>query len=268
MKLGKIIRNSWDLLILIICGGVAIVLDQLNLIPDSYISALILLVICAFAIHEILEKEKRKEEHEELLKVQNECLQEVKKLIVKGIEARVFNNRPEFYNFIIQRFKDLSCTLDITNFTPQPASTTGIPERSQYFQAVTDLIRNNNQIEVRRIVSITTKEKFNWVENKEIQGLKDCNNFHLGYYEFPKKHIPSYTIILLDKKEIFLGIYWEPAHRGHRDQNIWIKNDEICKAFGDYFDVLWDNSIKLKEGVFIFTDELYKLRREFEDNKI
>jgi hypothetical protein len=267
MKLEAVLKGNWDLVVLVVCGAVTLVLHQLEVIPDSYVPKLVLLGLCVFVLHEIIERAKSKEEHEILERIQNESIESIREILTKGVEAKVLDDRPEFYKVMIERVKEVKNTLDITNFTPQPPTTTGIPERLEYFDTVASVVKNRKNVEMRRIVSITTKDKCKWVEKEQLRGFEGQSNFHLGYYDFAPKHMPLYTIVLLDKNEIFLGVYWEPIHLGHRDKNIWIKSKELCEAFADYYEVLWNNAIKLKEGPFMNWEEFERIRRGFEGER-
>ena len=184
-----------------------------------------------------------------------DILREVKDTVNNKIDINIIENEKECYKYIQKRTQEVKKSIDIVNFLPLSPEKSPTEERKEYFQFMSNFMKSNNHIKFRRVVSITTHDKCLWIK-RDIELLKNIINYHVGCYKYPKTYIPSYILMIFDEEYVFMGIYNEPINPDHTDKNLWISSKPFAIAVTDYYNVLWDNSIKLKQGPKINDEEL------------
>lgn len=235
--------------ILLLVSAFSIVLVVSHILGLEYISTDRLIMITAvilalFVIYAVVKLSKLERNHK------------------REVDFITFENIDAYYYFMIERLKHVKESIDIVNFIDPPTKETTIESRKKWFEAVGDFIKNNPKIEVRRVISIESTDKLNWVKNNQLEEFKNCLGFYVNCCALPAKHIPLLTMVIMDETEVFLGLSVAPEKSTPApiERNLWIGNKDICDTFNNYYTALWNETIEIKRGKHIYVDRLLELK--------
>jgi hypothetical protein len=150
----------------------------------------------------------------------------------------------EFYKRAEEEAKKAEKSIDVTNFYPISPTAIQTEAVSGYYKTIAKIIQENSNLTFRRIASINSLEKLAWVKHT-ISSLSE-ENFHIKYASsLCDDDFPIINILIFDRTKVIIGMYSEvPA----LEKGIFIENPTAAVVFSDYFNTIWDKSIKLKMG--------------------
>jgi len=167
------------------------------------------------------------------------------------IEGEVLNAQ-EFYKKLRKSVSKAKSSIDLMQMSDsKPDEMSGVEEIQDYYEKITRIIKRNDSITIRRIVSIASETKFDWV-CETIKRFKDKKNFSLRYmrHNFNKNKTPyPLNVQIIDGKEVFIinpkQGYMEPT--GKSNLNIRIKSPTIGRVLSEYYDNYFYNCEKIYE---------------------
>jgi hypothetical protein len=150
-------------------------------------------------------------------------------------------------------------TVDVTYFTPD------IPDLSQsgirqYWDQVPTLIKDNPKITFRRIATVESSEKFEWLL-KDMTKFKDTDGFNLRIIDTNIGTLLLNVIVVNDEEIFIFG-----PHRPESDRvqkYVYVKNSEIGSAIAAYFGHIWSSALVIKQGQRIHQDQILRIRKNF-----
>jgi len=144
--------------------------------------------------------------------------------------------------------------VDVTYFTPEPPPSEGQLARNEeeYWRKSQEYLNNSLRFELRRIVTVESKAKLEWVKDT-VEKMRKYPRYNLAVLttEQPFNYI---NLIVVDNRYTMIF----PPHRepAHRSRYVFIDDKTIAKDFGnDVFDRLWDKAKEfapLKIGANIY----------------
>jgi hypothetical protein len=227
----------WESLPDVIAGTVIVVLtilttvlSALNKIPSNLIPYLILMILTTLTVYMMSQ------------------ISQIRIKMNKEHDIEIYSGEKgaeEYYGDLTNVISKASVVYAI-NFILKPPHD-DIAPRKRYYSELAKRIQAG--LNVKRIVSITNREKYEWVKHEQVEKFKKYPNFNLRCYVLPDKieHIPILTIVLVDSRESFIGLY-----SGSGDiaspVNIRIKCAKTCDALEKYFSTLWRNAKSFDES--------------------
>lgn len=207
----------------------SIVAAAFNKLPPEQIPSLTFILIVSFGGYII----------SQIVGIRNE--------LKKDYEIKVYKKDSKAENYYIDLTSKVIKAKNIyaINFIPNPPTE---KYRKEYYKVLEKRIKEGT-LNVARIVSITTPEKFEWVKKEQVEKFKEYpNNFKIKCYKWPKEltNIPFLTIVLVDDEEAFIGLYTGAADT-MLPVNIWIKCEEVCMILKEYFSILWNKAEEFDE---------------------
>lgn len=194
---------------------------------------------------------------------------------INNASIEVFSNQNWFYDKLRQSRLDARESVFLTQLDPWPPSgyeQSG--ERQEYFKSDLEYAKNHPRVDIRRIVSIPSKEKLAWIKDW-VEQMKDIPNFHLAYINlenieksspFPK----MLSLQIIDKEEVFLlNPQYSYMPRTYA-KCIYMKNKEVGEVFTEYYLEIWkklamceDLNIggMLKSGIVIMDENIAAIER-------
>jgi len=206
-------------------------------------------------------------------------LNDIKKLLSEKddhiIEGETLDAQ-EFYRKLRQSVSKAKKSIDLMSMRDsKPDEMSGVVELKDYFENIEKIIKRNNSIQIRRIVSIGSETKFDWV-CETIKKFKEKNNFSMRYMKLPSNISDISTtpyplnVQIIDGKEIFI-INPKQGYMvitGKSKLNIRIKSDKIGEVLTEYYDACYDNKCEvIFEGKKIYTNRLKEIMKDLGINK-
>jgi len=157
--------------------------------------------------------------------------------------SKVLNGREAFFKTLNDLFSEES-KLDVTYFDPKVPERLDGKQRVAYWKTLADnLTKEGCSFCVRRIVTIDSLRKFEWVKST-ISDCRSSNRYHLGYIDAPLD-FPFLNIAILDCR--FVIIFGH--HSMDRDSRyVFIDDPKIAEIVSALYDEMWEKSQKIKHG--------------------
>ncbi|MDJ1182423.1 hypothetical protein PMH09_04380 [Roseofilum sp. BLCC_M143] len=185
----------------------------------------------------------------------------------------------EFYSELLEAAKSAKKQLCFSSFMFYDVRLSGVPAMKKYFEAQKDFMNNNN-LDIRRVVTIESISKLKWVLEKIIEPNKNIDDFTLRHVPFGLYHRnqkPSkdnFPILLnvqiIDKKKVFIVNPSRGAHYNSDDKSVYIKtinSEAIGTVFKEYYDSLWGKCDTLLEKKEIKVKILQNILDHFESEE-
>jgi hypothetical protein len=175
--------------------------------------------------------------------------------------VKVLNNKEEFYACLqakTMESKNRVWLMHLDTYAPTSKQYND-NVRKNYFQFSEDFARTHKNVKIKRIMSLSNKEKLDWV-TKLIERTKNVNNLYLAYIKidgledsFPKTMVSCQ--IIDDDKLFLLNPALNIVPGGDFNPCLYIENKEIVKIYAKYYEDLWhdakfnhNSSCFLKDG--------------------
>lgn len=223
-----------------------------------------------------------------VISLSNEIKNQIKEIepIVKNLsnEIRNFNNasvevlsqHEDFYYKLTKCRLGATREVLLTQLDPNPPeSYEDESKRKSYFESDIEYAKLHPTVTIKRILSIETKEKMEWVRGL-IDATKDLPNLFLAFVNienitkerpFPK----MLSLQIIDKNEVFvLNPQYSYMPKSYQSC-FYLKNKDVAEIFVDYHTAIWrelerdsENSefkhgCILKEGKAIYNERLDKI---------
>ncbi len=261
--------------IAVISGGASIAhifgaLKPWEEVVKDYAPFITLILISIVIIDLVLEQAAKLEQMEEA--IHDEANNTIKSL--NGVRTHLLNDREDFYKYIAKKVAQASRTIcDISlGGTVQPALNSSEKDAfKNYRTAIADAC-NSQHIVYREVLSFP-KNQFKTGENrfKRVKELidQDLDGYQAGYYNTPhkdeddkndkNKYAPPFLqFMIIDNKELIFGHY-KPLGK---ESFLVIEHPDIVNLFSDYYEALWNDSIKIKLPDYTNKDELEKIKEQ------
>jgi hypothetical protein len=163
--------------------------------------------------------------------------------------------------------------IDLMAMQFEPPDTSCPKEVQNYFISIEELIKRNTRIQIRRLVSIQTEAKFNWVYNM-IRTCEKCSQFSVRYVnvdilydDVPEEESEALpypaNIQIIDREHVFfinpkMG-YFMPTDV-EDSYNIYINSKEIGELYSSYYDRFFKASKPILQQQKIIQETMIKIR--------
>lgn len=241
--------ENWELFLFLIVSAVSIILNLFDLLTEKTTIQILLVMVVAFSLYQISENRK---------------ISQSIRAIGSETEAKARRvDQREFYVFLKKAVLTAENSVDLTHIQPSPPEKAGIKEKDEYFEAIKKVIKKR-QIRVRRIVSIPTMDKLNWIKSllKEFENYPnfDIHCVDVGSLKFP---VPLLSVQIVDSDQVFLidlakGYHFDSSWSREKN-DLWIVSKEIAKSYREYYEEYWQSTEKIKEGDRTYWDNVAKI---------
>jgi hypothetical protein len=162
--------------------------------------------------------------------------------------TRLLRGSEEFFGTLNKLIAEDS-KLDVTYFSAFPPTELVGIEVAKYWKALARNLKRCDHFRVRRIVTIESEIKLQWVR----QTLGDSGtalNYHLAVLT-TEQSFPLLNVVIVDGR---YSAIFEPHAQSTDSTYIFIDDRETARALQRYFDDLWRVAVKLKVGKQIYLD--------------
>lgn len=167
-------------------------------------------------------------------------------------------DRPQFYRRMLSALSEAKFTVDLTQFDSHPPKHFATEEMQAYFVAQELKVKNDLNVEFRRIVAIPTLEKLEWVLDF-LDNIGECPNFQVSSIDLAVNSDlpPPLSLQIFDKKQICL-VDPTRGHMSHNEHNnmLWCNGEAVARVFNIYYSELYSKATILKMGPFIYWEEI------------
>lgn len=180
----------------------------------------------------------------------------------------------EFYKRLLSAVRSANSSIDLMAMQPTPPTAFGVPELKEYLNELAGKIEREVLV-TRRIVSIPTLEKLEWVIEL-INTHKGCKKFALKYVDVSLLGTVSIpyplNVQIVDKREIFII---NPA-KGYfpidkTSEGIWLEDNgqmKIAEMFSDYYDAYWSMGEEIFLGGRVNIELLRQIAKKLDSQVI
>lgn len=182
-------------------------------------------------------------------------------LVPSGAQAV---DQREFYRRLSEATRTAERQIELTHHEAMPPSLTGIQEKREYFTTIEHTLLHTD-LPVRRIVSIPTPAKLEWVEDYLLGTFAERPNFSLRYTPFSYADRPTLiplSLQIFDREACAVINVHSGSHtETEPDLDLWIDSDVVAQYFSRYYDQYWAVCLPLKEGNNIYEVNLKDIRK-------
>ena len=173
-----------------------------------------------------------------------------------------------FYHRMIAAVTSAVNRADVTRLDQTKPSESSVQEAKDYYETATDVVKKG-RITFRRLVKVASPSVLEWVLEL-IEELGECPNFALASLRDTDR--TALSIQIFDTKELLFvqpdaGIVGSGPYRFM----LRITGNTLAQAFSDYYDRVWQDSIRIKDGNTIHWNNLsemgQRVLRQAEDQK-
>ncbi len=157
----------------------------------------------------------------------------------------------QFYDRLMEAVKNANRSVDLTNLDDAPLQLYQIPDMKRYFELVRSLVREKRQIHFRRIVSIPSREKFDWVVRMINEVETDPNISFQLVDAAPPNFVPALSLQIVDWRKVLIVDPSTALIRTNSRNNLYIEGAEAAMCFEPYYEQLWKSGRWLKDGTRI-----------------
>ncbi|ETA69285.1 hypothetical protein MettiDRAFT_2781 [Methanolobus tindarius DSM 2278] len=195
-------------------------------------------------------------------------------LLKSGTPAVIkpINNQEDFYHLLNASVITSSTRVWVTHLDQWAPTSPKFSDKDRvnYFDSVLEHIQTHPAIDFKRIISIPTKDKLEWVE-KLIMDTDAYQNLHLAYIRIDDiEDIFPFSVVscqIIDENKMFILnplLNRVPRNRGQFKECLYFENKNIVGIYSNYYEKLWDKITQkdslhgciLKDGTG--TDNFYK----------
>jgi hypothetical protein len=162
----------------------------------------------------------------------------------KDEDVTLCNKPEETYKYFVERLSKAHTSIDVTHFGGRPyhENEPDYFKRIEYYQTLGAIIRGG-KVKVRRIQLIRDLETLEWT--KQVLKEFERSSFRLGCYVGDASDIPLLSLMVIDGEEVCLAC--TEKNFSFDQKSISIKNPIFTQMIQNYFDILWRNSLIVKE---------------------
>jgi hypothetical protein len=219
----------------ILLGIIVIVLDQLNIMPDTAVQSAILALLALLATSEIVESRKKLSNIEEGLENINEHLMDVS----RGVQVVTFLSSDEAINYLAKR--TMNATISIDQASLDHLRTTNQTPARQRFKETRNKTILADRVKYRYVGVLYSKRRL--TQAKEYVIDHKLHKFFARFYTKPSSDVPLISFTIFDNKEVFTRY---PFEHGEDTGYISIQSPHIAKLFMGYFERIWGSAHKLE----------------------
>jgi len=236
------------------------VLDQVSFLKDR-IPQITLLLLGAFvaylAFREALDA---REIGTNFKKLQNAVIDQIK--LSHGIQTLSFNKVEDLYMYVADALNNATERIEDITWGSRVAFRTQVQQKAyETYLSAMEKACSKPSLEYREISSLSGShyyEKARRLIDKKYQ------SYNLGYYDITNVSVPLVSYVIVDSREVLGWFYRDPGSPSQdKEVYIAITDPHIVRLFKDYFQTLWERSIKLKDGSYVNWELLNKIGEQF-----
>jgi hypothetical protein len=232
-KVWKFIGTNVVSLTTVLLGVVVLLLDGLNVIPDSVLSSTVLALLVLLATSELVESRRRLSELDGRLEdISSQLANTI------GIEVKTFSSHDEAIEYITRRTLEASHSIDHAAIDYKRSRQT--PARLRY-EKIREKTILSDRVKYRYLGVLYSKRRLEFGRRFILE--KKTSKFYAGYYLKPYPEIPFPFFMVFDKRETVTRYPFEP---GQDAGYMSIRSPEVADLFLGYFERLWESSQMLQ----------------------
>lgn len=194
-------------------------------------------------------------------------------MMITGVFFEVFGKRAkvgrtkrfekisDFYEYVKQRLEQAESQVDdITWGTAETEVFSDADKRArdEYIDSIARICQRKNVV-YREVMGFPPAER---IDRAEKMLDKNIYNYHLRYHEYDQKMTPPLlSFIIIDGKELILGLYRSPYLSPEGEVRLANTDPEILALFKDYFNTIWHSGKIIKEREQVNRSELREIRK-------
>jgi hypothetical protein len=164
--------------------------------------------------------------------------------LIKDGNTTLHNNPEETYNYFVERLSKAHTSIDVTHFEDRPycENEPDYFKKIEYYKTLGEIIKSG-KVKVRRIQLVRDIETLEWT--KQVLKEFEYSTFRLGCYIGEASDIPLLSLMVIDGEEVCLACVEKNSSFDQKSMSI--KNPILTQIIQNYFDILWRNSLVVKE---------------------
>ncbi len=253
MKIQKFF-DQLDLVIALIGSILSLILFFFDLIPVNYFYPIIFAILGTIVLSQLRDNASRDSHFKKL-----------EDKIGITFDSRTVDQR-EFYILLDNAVSNAKSTVDLTYIERFAPEVTAMPEKTQYFQTIKNVVRRKKHIVFRLIYAIPPEpsdriRKIEWIRSR-LLAYQNCGNMNIRVVDYAsvRSPVPLLSLQIVDSTEMLLIDMRKGSHSlSARVDDFWSNMPEAIKHFNRYYDLLWINATPLKEGNLIMWEILQEL---------
>lgn len=173
------------------------------------------------------------------------------------------------YNKFSKKTQDANSFIYLTSLQPKDPSQAPIPEVREYFSKISNLIKDQKKqqnIQIKRLVTIESQEKLDWVYNEVINNRNNKQlsiNYIKANIEGKTSSSKPLNLQVIDDLHLFL-INSVHGYDDHLSQGLYLSNKKIItQVFIRYYEEYWNSSTPLLTKGKINESNLNELKQRF-----
>lgn len=227
------------LLIITVVGGIfTAIAYPLGWIPQSVVLSAIVGLLTLFVTSEIFERRQRFSKLESL--TENGFTKVITSL--DGVEILSFPTEEDTYKYINTRIQKFEGNIRDASLGPSSGI---VPEYRRKYYEIRRKAVSKGKIHYRYVSMFNNSTRLDRVK-KDIQDLSN-KQFYVGYFDISQKQIPMLSFEVFGEEEVIVGGHRRMYAPSERSPDLLIRHPAIVELFSNYFDLLWQQSIKLNE---------------------
>jgi len=165
---------------------------------------------------------------------------------LQGTSTLTFEQPEDLYYYVADKVRNAGHSVDDITWGSRSAFRTPAEKQAYdtYLNAMQEACRKPTMI-YREVSSLSDSHYYKRAKQLIDQGGLSYN---LGYYDTGKVRIPLVSYMVVDGREVIGWFYRDPVgHAQTREVYVSISQPILVRLFQDYFQSIWDGSIKVKE---------------------
>lgn len=176
-------------------------------------------------------------------------------------KTKRFDKISDFYEYVKKRLEQVESQVDDISWgtvETEVFSDADKRARDEYIDSIARICQRKNVV-YREVMGFPPAERIDRAENMLD---KNIYNYHLRCYEYNQKMTPPLlSFIIIDGKELILGLYRSPYLSPEGEVRLATTEPEMLALFKDYFSTIWHNGKIIKEREQVNRSVLRDIRK-------
>jgi hypothetical protein len=225
--------EKWSLYLTLVVNVLGVVLVRLQVLSADQYLPFILFSLTVFFMYQLSFNHKLEKKIDDL-SVMNERARKV--------------GTAEFYKLFRRYVGEAKVSIDLTIHLGVNPEASQSSEIKSYFKEIDRIIRSN-KVRVRRITTVSSREKLDIVKGW-CERYSKSDWFFMKYSPIKDDHLPPpLSVMIIDKKITLLAGVSAGFHRlSSEDMDLIIEGEESSAAFLAYYEAYWNSLEFIKDG--------------------
>ena len=159
-------------------------------------------------------------------------------------KVEVYNNYPDFYKSLAGGLDEAENSVYLTHVRDQTPEEFNADEANEWFQKIKDWAEDNPGTPIRRVTSMNTENMVSWGRELKRQ-TNEVSNFNINVVDWDHG-FQMVNFVVYDEKELYVTLTSDTAEE---TKGAKIVDEELARAYADYFNSLWNFSKPLDEVI-------------------